>query len=234
MKKLIIASALLAAATPSVTNAAVDPVLAAGVEFHTVKIHDTYTERKKLQEKIIEADAAITVNLQLIHNAEDKILDYMSNASSAVENLYQIKEIGNLISDITDEHAKVLDAIKNNPQGAVFTALASKQWSKILEQMTQASTMVAELVLHGKSGSDKTAKVNLLSAAERFEITNSLLTNLKSVKYSLWLLEYQIRYWTWLDVWVNLDYRSWAKIIGMKSNADYAIKMWNKTFNSGN
>lgn len=232
MKKTIISLTLAAAAMPLSGNCAIDPVLTAGVEFHTVQIRDTYKERKSLQEKIIEMDAAITFELQRVHKVEDDILEYMSNASAAIDNMYQLKEIALLVPEIYQGYQRVQDAIKHNPKGVVFAGMASKQWSKIVQQVTQSGTMINELVRTGKTNADNKKKVNLLSAAERYEITNTIYSNLRSIKNSLWVLEYQIRYWTWIDVWINLDYRSWAKMIGMKANADYAIRMWNKTFNS--
>ncbi|MCM1337683.1 MAG: hypothetical protein NC187_00545 [Candidatus Amulumruptor caecigallinarius] len=232
MKKTIISLTLAAVAMPFTGNCAIDPVLTAGVEFHTVQIRDTYKERKSLQEKIIEMDAAITFELDRVHKVENDILDYMSNASAAIDNMYQLKQITDLVPEIYQEYQRVQDAIKRNPKGVVFAGLASKQWTKIYQELMQSTALITELVQTGKTNADNKKKVNLLSAAERYEITNTIYSNLRNIKYSLWILAYQIRYWTWMDVWMNLDYRSWAGIIGMKANADYAIRMWNKTFNS--
>lgn len=223
---------LAALLSPSVTQAGVDPLLAAAVEFHTVEIRKTYDERKSLQEKIIEADAVITLQLDRMHNVENQILDYMSNASAAVENMYQLKEIALTIPEIYQAHQDVLDAIKRNPKGLVFAAIVSKQWTKIAENLTQSAMLINDLVLTGKTDKNNKKKVNLLSAAERYDIVNTVLYNLKRVRYSLWLLSYQIRYWTFIDFWIALDYKSWAKMIGMEYNAKLAIRMWNRTFSS--
>lgn len=230
MKKLIIA--LIASwAFPSVAMADIDPVLAVAVETETWRLDERYKENKKLRDKILAAEAVIGVGLEQIHKTEEKILEYMSHASSAVQNAYQIKEIAMITADIYNQCASVKDAITSNPRGAVLASIGSKKVKEASEEIISCSTMLRTLILTGKMNYGDKEKVNLLSAAERYYLLNSIYSSLSKVRADLWLFACQVRYWTVTDLWMHLDYKSWALMIGMQSNAKYVIRMWNQTFN---
>ena len=51
-----------------------------GTDAGTESLHD---KRRKTQEKIIAAEAAVTVALDRVHSVENKMLEYLSNAQGA-------------------------------------------------------------------------------------------------------------------------------------------------------
>lgn len=57
-----------------------DPALTATVIAQTTELKNIHKKRKKTQEKIIAAEAAVTVALDRVHSVEDKMLKYLSNA----------------------------------------------------------------------------------------------------------------------------------------------------------
>lgn len=57
-----------------------DPALTATVIAQTTELKNIHKKRKKTQEKIIAAEAAVTVALDRVHSVEDKMLNYLSNA----------------------------------------------------------------------------------------------------------------------------------------------------------
>ena len=66
-------------------------------EAQTVELNNIHKKRKSTQEKIIAAEAAVTVALDRVHSVENKMLEYLSNAQGAMQNLYQIKRAGELV-----------------------------------------------------------------------------------------------------------------------------------------
>ena len=72
-----------------------DPTLTAAVLAQTAELKSIHKKRKKTQEQIIAAEAAVTVALDRVHSVENKMLEYLSNAQGAMQNLYQIKRAGN-------------------------------------------------------------------------------------------------------------------------------------------
>ena len=64
----------------------------------TSTLKNIYDKRQKVHEKIIAAETAVTVALDRVHSVEDKMLEYLSNAQGAMQNLYQIKRAGELVA----------------------------------------------------------------------------------------------------------------------------------------
>ncbi len=210
---------------------AIDPLLTSAVIAGDAQLKSEYDKRKKLQEKILAAEVVIGAGLHEIHNVENQILTYMSHATSALQNVHDLKEITLITADIYTECDNIRKAIKENPKGAVLAGIGSKKIKEATEEIVSCSTLIQNLVLTGKVNKDDEEKVNMLSAAERYNIINTVRTSLNNVKRDLWIFACQVRYWTVIDLWMHLDYESWAKIVGMEYNARYAIRLWNNTFN---
>ncbi len=66
-----------------------DPALTSAVLGQTAALKKIHKDRKKTQEKIIAAEVAVTASLERIHHVEDKMLDYLSNAQGAMQNLQE-------------------------------------------------------------------------------------------------------------------------------------------------
>ena len=86
----------------------IDPALTGAVTAQTLELKSLHDKRRKTQEKIIAAEAAVTVALDRVHSVEDKMLEYLSNAQGAVQNLYQIKSAGELVTTAIPHHFSLL------------------------------------------------------------------------------------------------------------------------------
>ena len=71
---------MLLAVTGKMCAQQVDPALTAAVVAQTEILDNIYSDRDKTQKKIIAAEAAVTVAMDRMHQVENKILDYLSNA----------------------------------------------------------------------------------------------------------------------------------------------------------
>ncbi|MCM1337414.1 MAG: hypothetical protein NC187_07670 [Candidatus Amulumruptor caecigallinarius] len=72
---------------------------------------------------------------------------------------------------------------------------------------------------------------NYMQREKRLRLTVTLLGNIQDLRRQLQILVIGCRYWGLTDLLCNLDYRSWATLIGMDANARYSINLWNRTFN---
>ena len=84
-------SATLLCGTVTLRAQQTDPTLTAAVILQTEELKSIHKKRKSTQEKIIAAETAVTLALDRVHNVENKMLDYLSNAQGAMQNLYQNK-----------------------------------------------------------------------------------------------------------------------------------------------
>lgn len=93
----LLAFSLLSVPGAQITAQQTDPTLTAAVIAQTAELKSIHKKRKTTQERIIAAEAAVTVALDRVHSVENKMLEYLSNAQGAMQNLYQIKRAGELV-----------------------------------------------------------------------------------------------------------------------------------------
>ena len=63
----------------------VDPALTSAIILQMNILKNIYSKREKTQNKIIAAEAAVTVALDQMHKVEDKVLGYMANVQGALK-----------------------------------------------------------------------------------------------------------------------------------------------------
>lgn len=233
-------SSLLVAASlvlhPIVSNGAVittDPALAGAILLQTETLQKSYKERKKHREAIEYLQGQITAGLTEIHKVEDMILDYMGNASGVLTNMIQLKNIGEYTVEISDKLVAITKDIPNNPKGAAITTFCHKHVQRTLADISGMAYLVTNLVTtkyslkDAKTDNDK-KHVNLLTAAERYNILVSVEQKLMKINYDLMLLHYFIKSLGWRDLWYNLDRESYLKAIMMGVDVNQIINKWNK------
>ena len=210
-----------------------DPILAGAIVAQTNALQDSYKERKKHREAIEKMQGAIVIGLDQIHKVEDMILDYMGNASGVLTNMIQIKNIAEYTVEIGNKLVAITKAIPNNPKGAAITAVCHKQVAGITADITGMADLVTNLVTtkyslkDAKSEGDK-KNVNLLSAAERYNILISVEQKLMKIRYDLQLIHYFIQTLGWRDLWFHLDRESYLKAISVGIDVNVMINKWNK------
>ena len=229
---LIAAVGLLIGKTPLFAQQT-DPALTSAVLGQTAALKKIHKDRKKTQEKIIAAEVAVTASLERIHHVEDKMLDYLSNAQGAMQNLYQIKRAGELVAkEIPQNCSLLLKSVGGNLKGTVIAAMVSDELTDAATQMTALFPFMKQLVTSGKydvtgdDGKNEKHKVNLLSSAERYYIANEVVTKLETINTDLWLLAWQVRTYSWNDLWFGLDPEGWATVMSGKAIVDGLVYEW--------
>lgn len=214
----------------------IDPTLAAAVIFQTEELKSAYKKRNKTQQALITTQGAVAVAMDRVHAVEATILEYMSNASSAMEDLYQLKKAAELVGvNIPAQMKKMVSAVPQNWEGTAVTALTSKTCTDVATEMASLYAFMANLVTNSKftfnDGSKSTStkkNVNLLSAAERYYIATEVVGKLQKIYRKLWLITWQIENLGWEDAWRNIDAKSWAQAQYGKSISERLVKQWQK------
>ena len=172
-----------------------------------------------------------------MHKVEDKMLEYLSNAQGAMQNLYQIKRAAELTTvEIPRNMSLLRQSLPGHLKGTAIALLVSDELTDAATQMASLYPFMQQLVTSGTynvSGYDATGKpinekhkVNLLSSAERYYIANEVVTKLETINTDLWLLAWQVRTYSWNDLWFGLDPEGWATVMSGKAIVDGLVYEW--------
>ena len=234
--KIIIATMLLGVSL-SMSAQQADPTLTGAVEAQSLMLKDIFKKRQKTQEQIIATETAVTVALDRVHSVENKMLEYLSNAQGAMQNLYQIKRCAELVgTEIPRNMNLVKNSVPGHLKGTAIAVLVSDELWDATEQMASLVPFMKQLVTSGNynvdgnddKGNPQTTKhkVNLLSSAERYYVANEVVTRLENISTDLWLLAWQIRTLSWQDLWYGLDPEGWATVMSGKAIVEGLIYDW--------
>lgn len=211
-----------------------DPTLTATVILQTEELKSIHKKRKTTQEKIIAAETAVTLALDRVHSVEDKMLEYLSNAQGAMQNLYQIKRAAELVTTEIPKNTTLLkNSVKGNLKGTAIALLVSDEITDAATEMAALYPFMQQLVTSGSynvTGSDgKTEKhkVNLLNSAERYYVANEVVSRLEAINTDLFILAWQVRTLSWNDLWFSLDPEGWASVMSGKNIINGLVSDWN-------
>ena len=214
-----------------------DPALTATVIAQTTELKNIHKKRKKTQEKIIAAEAAVTVALDRVHSVEDKMLNYLSNAQGAMQNLYQIKRAGELVAkEIPQNCNLLLKSVGSNLKGTAIAAMVSDELADAATQMAALYPFMKQLVTSGSydvagaDGKNEKHKVNLLNSSERYYIANEVVSRLEAINTDLFILAWQVRTLSWNDLWFSLDPEGWANVMSGKNIIEGIVAEWNQGY----
>lgn len=214
-----------------------DPALTATVIAQTTELKNIHKKRKKTQEKIIAAEAAVTVALDRVHSVEEKMLNYLSNAQGAMQNLYQIKRAGELVAkEIPQNCNLLLKSVGSNLKGTAIAAMVSDELADASTQMAALYPFMKQLVTSGKydvtgaDGKNEKHKVNLLNSSERYYIANEVVSRLEAINTDLFILAWQVRTLSWNDLWFSLDPEGWANVMSGKNIIGGIVAEWNQGY----
>lgn len=214
-----------------------DPALTATVIAQTAELKNIHKKRKKTQEKIIAAEAAVIVALDRVHSVEDKMLKYLSNAQGAMQNLYQIKRAGELVAkEIPQNCNLLLKSVGSNLKGTAIAAMVSDELADAATQMAALYPFMKQLVTSGSydvagaDGKNEKHKVNLLNSSERYYIANEVVSRLEAINTDLFILAWQVRTLSWNDLWFSLDPEGWANVMSGKNIIGGIVAEWNQGY----
>lgn len=233
MKRKILC--LMAAASVSASGFAqqTDPTLTGAVVAQTEILKDLFKKREKTQQKIIAAEAAVTLSMERMHQLEDKMLGYLQNAQGAMQNIYQIKRAAELVGvEIPKNMSLLRKSLPGHLKGTAIALMVSDELIDATTQMASLYPFMQQLVTSGSynvtnlEGKTEKHKVNLLNSAERYYVANEIVTRLETINTDLWLLAWQIRTYSWGNLWYGLDPEGWATVMSGKAIVESLIWEW--------
>ena len=238
MKYKTISIAIACAVAVNASAQQIDPALTGAVTAQTAILKEIFSNREKTQQKILAAETAVTVAMDKMHQVEDKMLDYLSNAQGAMQNLYQIKRAAELVAtEIPKNMNLVRKSVPGHLKGTAIALLVSDEITDAATQMASLYPFMQQLVTSGTynvngfddNGNPKSEKhkVNLLNSAERYYVANEIVTKLENINTDLWLLAWQIKTLSWQDLWYGLDPEGWATAMSGKARVESLIYEWN-------
>jgi len=211
-----------------------DPTLTATVILQTEELKSIHKKRKTTQEKIIAAETAVTLALDRVHNVENKMLEYLSNAQGAMQNLYQIKRAAELVTTEIPKNTTLLkNSVKGNLKGTAIALLVSDEITDAATEMAALYPFMQQLVtsgsynVTGSDGNTEKHKVNLLNSAERYYVANEVVSRLEAINTDLFILAWQVRTLSWNDLWFSLDPEGWASVMSGKNIINGLVTDWN-------
>ena len=238
MRLRIISLCLVIAIAGRMEAQQTDPTLTGAVVAQTEILKKIFKDREETQNKIIAAETAVSVAMDRMHAVENKMLDYLSNAQGAMQNLYQIKRAAQLVGvEIPRNMDLVRKSVPDHLKGTAIALLVSDELTDAATQMAGLYPFMRQLVTSGSynvdgyddNGNPKTEKhkVNLLNSAERYYVANEVVTKLEGINTDLWLLAWQIRTMSWQDLWYGLDPEGWATVMSGRAIVESLIYEWN-------
>ena len=215
MKRKILCLLLVVSGSVCCFAQQTDPGLTGAVAAQTKILKDLFKKREKTQQAIIAS------------------LGYLQNAQGAMQNIYQIKRAAELVGvEIPKNMALLRKSIPSNLKGTAIAVLVSDELMDATTQMLSLYPFMKQLVTSGSynvtnaDGKTEKHKVNLLNSAERYYVANEIVTRLESINTDLWLLAWQIRTYSWNDLWFGLDPDGWATVMSGKAIVDGLILDW--------
>lgn len=219
---------------PKISAQQTDPTLTATVILQTEELKSIHKKRKTTQEKIIAAETAVTLALDRVHNVENKMLEYLSNAQGAMQNLYQIKRAAELVTTEIPKNTTLLkNSVKGNLKGTAIALLVSDEITDAAAEMAALYPFMQQLVtsgsynITGSDGKTEKHKVNLLNSAERYYVANEVVSRLEAINTDLFILAWQVRTLSWNDLWFSLDPEGWASVMSGKNIINGLVTDWN-------
>ena len=171
--------------------------------------------------------------MERMHQLENKMLGYLQNAQGAMQNIYQIKRAAELVGmEIPKNMALLRKSIPGNLKGTAIAVLVSDELMDATTQMLSLYPFMKQLVTSGSynvtnaDGKTEKHKVNLLNSAERYYVANEIVTRLESINTDLWLLAWQIRTYSWNDLWFGLYLVGWVTVMAGRAIVGGVILDW--------
>lgn len=172
MRTLIAISIILWCTLKASAQTYVDPAVAAATGVHAGIINNQLDNVNSNLTLIQRGQLAVTGQLAIVNDMQDKIYRGLSEVSSAVRSLLSIKEIAAVTSDIFTDLQKSSDIAKGNPALLLFAESGVREFrSRAINLAAEVNTFIL------KSGRD-----NLMDAGERAKLLNRVLSELTIIR----------------------------------------------------
>lgn len=192
---LLLISGLLLSGVLHAQELVVDPVTSGAMLANSAIINSQLTNTNNKLTAIQTAQLAVTGQLTVVNDMQNKIYKGLSQVASVINNLYSIKDIAESGSDIVSDVEQAVKIARSNP---VLLLFAQKGAQDFEQRAVALATDVSAYVLKG--GND-----NLMDSSERGKLLNHIVTEmhvLRGIAYGM----QRAMYWAQLrGIWASLN-----------------------------
>lgn len=195
----------------------VDPVLTGAIITHAAAMNSGLDNTKNKLTLIEKGQTAVTSQLVIVNDMQNKIYKGLSEVSSILTNLSTIKEIGDIGIDIFEDTEKALEIAKTSPQLLLF---AQENANDFKTRATKLALEVNSFALKGGAG-------NLMDSGERTRFINHIageLRILRGLAYGMERAMYWAKmkgFWKAVNPWQNyidIDKRIAGQVVNTTGN----------------
>ncbi len=162
----------------------IDPAVAAATGAHAAVINGQLNTTNDNLTLIQRGQLAVTGQLVIVNDLQDKIYKGLSEVSAVVRNLLAVKDIVDISTDIVRDVNKAMDIAGSNPVLLLFAKEGAREFK------TRATALAAEVSSFVTRG----GRDNLMDSGERAKLLNRIVTELtilRGVAYGM----YRSMYW---------------------------------------
>lgn len=184
MGKLYLILLLLLLGHPLQAQIYVDPAVAAATGAHAAVINRQLNNTNNNLTLIQRGQLAVTGQLVIVNDLQDKIFKGLSEVSSVMRNLLAVKDIADISADIVRDVNRALGIAGTNPVLLLFAEQGAREFKT---RATALATEVSAFIMQGGKG-------NLMDSGERAKLLNRIVTELtilRGVAYGM----YRTMYW---------------------------------------
>lgn len=184
MRTLFLFIALLLLETRLHAQIYIDPAVAAATGAHAGVINGQLNTTNNNLTLIQRGQLAVTGQMVIVNDLQDKIYKGLSEVSAVVRNLLAIKDISEISTDIVRDVNKAMDLAGSNPVLILFAEEGAREFKS---RATALATEVTSFVTRGGGQ-------NLMDSGERANLLNRIVTEmtiLRGVAYGM----YRSMYW---------------------------------------
>jgi len=184
----------------------VDPVTSGNIALHASVINNQLDKNNERLSLIAKGQLAITGQLVMVNDLQDRIYRGLSEVSSVMNNLFSVKEIADIGIDIAGDVDKSVRLAKANPLLLLFAEQGAREFKL---RAVKLSAEVGGFVLKG--GRD-----NLLDAGERSRLLNHVANEMRILRGIAYGMQ-RAMYWAKMKgifaslnpwgSWINMDVR---------------------------
>lgn len=195
MLRLILIISLFSLTVHSKAQIYIDPAVAAATASHASVINGQLNTSNENLTLIQRAQLAVTGQLIIVNDLQDKIYKGLSEVSAVVRNALAIKDITEISSDIVEYANKGLALTADNPALLLFAEQGAREFK----------TRATNLALEVTAFVTRAGKDNLMDSGERAKLLNRIVTEmtiLRGVVYGM----YRSMYWAkQRGIWNSLN-----------------------------
>jgi hypothetical protein len=173
----------------------VDPVTSGAMLTNSAIINSQLNTTNNKLTAIQTAQLAVTGQLAIVNDLQNKIYKGLSQVAAVLNNLYSIKDIAESGSDIVSDVEQAVKTARSDPALLLFAQKGAQDFE---QRAVALATDVSAYVLKG--GSD-----NLMDSAERGKLLNHIVTELHVLRGIAYGMQ-RAMYWAQMrGIWASLN-----------------------------